>query len=57
MTNSYHYGAQKQFEDSEEIPYDLSYDDMDTFARSCGVVLPEGEARDIDSSLRIGSFI
>ena len=33
MINSCHPGAQKKIEDSEDIPYDLSYDDMDTFVR------------------------
>ena len=40
-------------DDSHDIPYDLSYDDMDSFVRSCGVVLPE----DPESSLRHLSFI
>ena len=57
MTNSYHQGAQKKIEDSEDIPYDLSYDDMDTFVRSCGVILPDTEARDMGSSLRIMPFV
>jgi hypothetical protein len=57
MINSYHQGTQRQIEDSEDIPYDLSYDDMDTFVRSCGVILPETEARDAGSSMRITHFI
>jgi hypothetical protein len=39
----------------DEIPYDLSYDDMDTFARSCGVILPE--SGDTGPSVRSLSFI
>ena len=57
MTNFYHPGAQREIEDSEDIPYDLSYDDMDDFVRSCGVILPETEARDIESSLPIMPFV
>ena len=34
-------GAQRKIEDTEDTLYDLSYDDMDTFVRSCGVILPE----------------
>ncbi len=30
-----------QMEYSEDIPYDLSYEDIDVFARSCGVTLPD----------------
>jgi len=56
MISSYQQGTQRQIEDSEDIPYDLSYDDMDTFVRSCGVILPGAEARDIESSLHIMSF-
>jgi hypothetical protein len=43
-----------QMENNEDIPYDLSYDDMDAFVRSCGVVL-ECDSRD-ESSLRIMSY-
>lgn len=43
-----------QADDFEDIPFDLSYEDMDDFARSCGVVF-ESDARD-DSSMRMMSY-
>ena len=51
MINAAH-PIEKQMDDSQDIPYDLSYDDMDTFVRSCGVILPE-----IDTEPRGMSFI
>jgi hypothetical protein len=57
MINAYQGAPKQQMEDSEEIPYDLSYDDMDSFVRSCGVILPESGARDIESGLRAAPFI
>ena len=48
---------QKQIDDEDDIPYDLSYDDMDSFVRSCGVELPETGARDLEQRLRISSFV
>lgn len=48
MMNAVH-PIEKQMDD-QEIPYDLSYDDMDSFVRSCGVILPE---TDIEPGLRI----
>ncbi len=53
MIKAYQQGTEKQIEDSEDIPYDLSYDDMDTFVRSCGVILPE----DMESNMRIMPFV
>jgi hypothetical protein len=52
MINTTH-PIEKQMDDGQDIPYDLSYDDMDSFVRSCGVILPEG---DIEPGLRSISF-
>jgi len=46
--------ATSQMETNEDLPYDLSYDDMDAFVRSCGVVV-ECDGRD-ESSMRIMSY-
>ena len=46
MINVVH--PESQTDDVQDIPYDLSYDDMDTFVRSCGVILPEAGGRDIE---------
>jgi hypothetical protein len=56
MINTYH-PVEKQMDDCEDIPYDLSYDDMDSFVRSCGVVLPETGARESETVLRGAPFI
>jgi hypothetical protein len=56
MTNTYH-PVEKQMDDCEDIPYDLSYDDMDSFVRSCGVVLPETGARESEVVLHGAPFI
>jgi hypothetical protein len=42
--------AQKQIDEVEDTLYDLSYDDMDSFMRSCGVILPK-EAGDLSPSV------
>jgi len=47
--------AVAQTENNEDIPYDLSYDDMDAFVRSCGVVLESDSGRD-ESSMRLMSY-
>jgi len=49
---------EKQMDNSQDIPYDLSYDlsydDMDSFVRSCGVILPEMET---EPGLHSASFV
>ena len=57
MIISYNLNAQNQTDDSEDIPYDLSYDDMDTLVRTCGVILPESDAKDPESIRRPMSFV
>ena len=57
MIISYNLNAQNQTDDSEDIPYDLSYDDMDTLVRTCGGILPESDAKDPESIRRPMSFV
>ena len=56
MKNATH-SLDRQMDDSQDIPYDLSYDDMDTFARCCGVSLPDTGVEGIEPGLRSTPFI
>lgn len=44
----FHHNTEKQIENHEDIFYDLSYDDLDDFVRSCGIVLPDVGANELD---------
>ena len=48
MIDSCHHSIQKKPEDVEDLLYDLSYDDMDIFVRSCGVILTETRLKEIN---------